>query len=72
MRVTLYWQDKTAGTVWTAVPYTSLPDSKGIWYNEIPPANSNFAHQYLVYATYGNATSTSCTYLGNSAFNSCP
>ena len=71
-RVTMYWQDKTAGTGWIAIPYTTLPDSKGIWYNEIPPANSNLAHQYLVYATYGDATSTSCTYLGNSAFNSCP
>jgi hypothetical protein len=72
MRVTLYWQDKTAGTAWTAVPYAAPPDSSGIWYNEIPPANSNLAHQYLVYATYGDATSASCTYLGNSALNSCP
>jgi hypothetical protein len=72
LRVTLYWQDKTAGTPWTAAPYAALPDSKGIWYNEIPPANVTLAHQYLVYATYGDATSASCTYLGNSAFNSCP
>jgi hypothetical protein len=72
MRVTLYWQDKTAGTPWTAAPYAALPGSNGIWYNEIPPANVTLSHQYLVYATYGDATSVSCTYLGNNAFNSCP
>jgi hypothetical protein len=72
MRVTLYWQDKTAGTPWTAASWTALPDSKGIWYNEIPPANVTLSHQYLVYATYGDASSASCTYLGNSAFNLCP
>ena len=68
--VTLHWQDVTAGGGYSAVAYAPAPDSKGIWYNAIP--NANFAHQYSVYATYGDATSTPCTYSGNGQLNSCP
>jgi hypothetical protein len=68
--VTLHWQDVTAGGGYTAITYAPAPDSKGIWYNAIP--NANFAHQYSVYATYGDAMSTPCTYSGNSQLNSCP
>jgi hypothetical protein len=68
--VTLYWQDVTAGDGYTALSYAPVPDSKGVWYNAIP--NANFAHQYSVYATYGDATSTTCTYTGNGQLNACP
>jgi hypothetical protein len=68
--VTLYWQDATAGTGFTAAAYAPIPDSKGIWYNTIP--NANFTHQYIVYVTYGDATSASCTYAGNAQLNACP
>ena len=68
--VTLYWQDVTAGTGFAALSYMPPPDSKGIWYNAIP--NANFAHQYAVYVTYGDATSTVCTYSGNGQLNWCP
>ena len=68
--VTLFWQDLTAGTGFTAVAAAPPPDSKGIWYNVIP--NANFAHQYAVYVTYGDATSTACTYAGNGQLNPCP
>lgn len=68
--VTLYWQDVTAGTGFTALAYAPVPDSKGVWYNAIP--NANFSHQYSVYAVYGDATSTTCAYAGDGHFNSCP
>ena len=68
--VTLHWQDVTAGGGFVALAYAPVPDSKGIWYNAIP--NANFSHQYAVYATYGDATSTTCTYTGNSQLNACP
>lgn len=71
-RVTLYWRDVTSGTGWTAVPYTAAPNSQGIWFNEIPAANTNFTHQYEMYVVYGRATSASCGYLGNNLPNSCP
>jgi hypothetical protein len=68
--VTLYLQDATAGGGYTALAYAPVPDSKGIWYNAI--LNANFAHQYNVYVTYGDATSATCTYAGNGQFNQCP
>jgi hypothetical protein len=68
--VILYWQDVTAGTAFTALPYGPSPDSKGVWYNSIPSAN--FAHQYAVYVTYGDSTSPNCTYTGNGQLNPCP
>lgn len=68
--VTLHWQDVTAGGGFATLAYAPVPDSKGIWYNAIP--NANFSHQYAVYATYGDATSTTCTYAGNSQLNACP
>ena len=68
--VTLYWQDATAGTGFAALPYAPVPDSRGVWYNAIP--NANFAHQYVVYAVFGDATSTACAYVGNGQMNSCP
>jgi hypothetical protein len=68
--VTLYWQDATAGSAFTALPYAPVPDSKGTWYNTIPNANSS--HQYTVYAVYGDATSTNCTYAGDGKLTTCP
>jgi hypothetical protein len=68
--VSLYWQDATAGSAFTTIAYAPVPDSKGIWYNTIP--NANFSHQYTVYAVYGDATSTDCTYAGDGKLTACP
>jgi hypothetical protein len=68
--VTLHWRDVTAGSAFTTAGYAPVPDSKGAWYNAIPSAN--LTHQYVVYVTYGDATSTTCTYAGNGQLNSCP
>ncbi len=70
-RVTLYWQDKTLGTPPVAVPFTALPNPQGIWFNQIPAASVNFGHQYVVYAVYNGAISTTCSYSGNNLLNSC-
>ena len=67
--VALHWRDVTAGTGFATLAYASVPDSKGAWFNAIPAAN--LTHQYAVYVTYGDATSTTCTYAGDAKLNSC-
>lgn len=59
----------TTGSAWTVESYAPVPDSSGLWYNEIP--NANATQQFQVYATCGTLTSGPCTYTGNGAINFC-
>jgi hypothetical protein len=67
--VQMWYRDATAGTSWVLHPYAPLPDSNGIWMNEIP--NANYSHVYEVQVTYDVVTSAVCSYAGHNSISWC-
>jgi hypothetical protein len=68
-QVKMWYRDVTAGTGWVLRPYAPLPDSNGIWLNEIP--NANYFHVYQVQVTYDVVTSAVCSYAGQNSISWC-
>lgn|GEM_PF-3641661 len=69
--VRLTWRDVTTAGAWTTETTQDTPDANGYWSHQISGAN-NSTHHYDVYATYGTATSTTCTYPGSGNVYACP
>jgi hypothetical protein len=69
-QVTLWFRDDTAQSAWTPLSYAPIPDSTGTWYNSIPSVD--YTHQYSVYITFDDVSSSHCSYFGNGSATTCP
>jgi hypothetical protein len=68
-QVYMWYRDVTANGSWQLRSYAPLPDSNGIWLNEIP--NANYSHVYQVEVTYDAVSSPTCSYAGQNSISWC-